>query len=306
MSFLYPVFLAGAVAVAIPIVLHLLRRDIARDVPFTAVRLLRQSPLPTSERRRLRDLLLLAARVLALLLLATAFARPYLTGASAATSGVLIVALDRSFSMDAPGRFANALKRARAAVDEARPGERVAVIAFDDRAEVLAEPGTAAAARAALGRVQPTYRGTRYAALLDKTAELAEHSGGRLIVITDLQQSGWDDRSHPASGPGLPAEILDGGPPAANLAIAGLRTEADRVVATIRNTGAQPRTGQLRLEVEGRQVGTAEYSAGAHSSTEVSTPIRTGAGTAVSASIHDPDGPAANNRRFVIAGAAHD
>ena len=40
MSFLYPAFLLGAVAVAIPIVLHLLRRDIAPEVPFTAVRLL--------------------------------------------------------------------------------------------------------------------------------------------------------------------------------------------------------------------------------------------------------------------------
>jgi hypothetical protein len=306
MSFLYPVFLTGAVAVAIPIVLHLLRRDIARDVPFTAVRLLRQSPLPTSERRRLRDLLLLAARVLALLLLAAAFARPYLIGSSAARSGVLIVALDRSFSMDAPGRFADALKRARAAVDQARPGERVAVIAFDDRADVVADPGTAAAARAALGRVQPTYRGTRYAALLDKTSELAEGSGGRLIVITDLQQSGWDDRSHPAPGPGLHVDIVDVGPPAANLAIAGLRTEAERVVATIRNTGAQPRTGQLRLEAEGKQVATAEYSAGAHSSIDVSTPIRPGAGTAVAASLDDPDGLAADNRRFVIAGAGHD
>src|SRR3954467_11608776 len=120
MSFLYPIFLAGTVAAAIPIVLHLLRRDIARDVPFSAVRLLRHSPLPTSERRRLRDYLLLAARVLALLLLAAAFARPYLPGSPGATPRVLIVALDRSFSMDAPGRFADALNRARKAVDQAR------------------------------------------------------------------------------------------------------------------------------------------------------------------------------------------
>ena len=42
MSFLYPIFLAGAVAIAIPIALHLLRRDVAPEVPFTAVRLLRR------------------------------------------------------------------------------------------------------------------------------------------------------------------------------------------------------------------------------------------------------------------------
>ncbi len=76
MSFLYPAFLLGAIAIAIPIVLHLLRRDVAPEVPFTAVRLLRRSPIQRSRRRRLQDLLLLAARVAALLLLAAAFARP--------------------------------------------------------------------------------------------------------------------------------------------------------------------------------------------------------------------------------------
>ena len=35
MSFLFPAFLAGSVAIAIPIVLHLLRRDVAPEVPFT-------------------------------------------------------------------------------------------------------------------------------------------------------------------------------------------------------------------------------------------------------------------------------
>src|SRR5918996_15157 len=104
MAFLYPAFLIGAVAIALPIVLHLLRRDVAPEVPFTAVHLLRKSPIDRAKRRRLRDLILLAARVAALLLLATAFARPYRTDA-AGSSPITIVAIDRSFSMGAPGRF---------------------------------------------------------------------------------------------------------------------------------------------------------------------------------------------------------
>jgi hypothetical protein len=72
-SFLYPAFLIGALAIAIPIALHLLRRDVAPEVPFTAVHLLRRSPLEQTRRRRLRDLLLLVARVAALMLLAIAF-----------------------------------------------------------------------------------------------------------------------------------------------------------------------------------------------------------------------------------------
>src|SRR4029453_13058622 len=97
MSFLYPAFLAGGLAIALPIVLHLLRRDVAPEVPFTAVRLLQKAPIERAERRRLRELLLLAARILALLLLATVFARPYVQGA--APPPVRVVAIDRSYSM---------------------------------------------------------------------------------------------------------------------------------------------------------------------------------------------------------------
>ena len=158
--------------------------------------------------------------------------------------------------MDAPGRFAQALSRARAVIDDARADERIAVVAFDDRAEVVAEPGPAAAARAALDRIRPTYGGTRYTAVFDKASDLVDEAGGRLVVITDLQQSGWDDRHQPVLAQGLQTEVIDVGPPAVNLALTSLRTDPDRVVATIRNTGPQLRGGQLRLEADGRLAGT--------------------------------------------------
>ena len=43
MSFLTPLYLIGAGLVVLPIVLHLLRRDVAPPVPFTAVHLLRRT-----------------------------------------------------------------------------------------------------------------------------------------------------------------------------------------------------------------------------------------------------------------------
>ena len=78
MGFLSPLFLIGAAAAAVPIVLHLLRREPETRVRFAAVHLLRHAPVEHSSRRRLRELLLLALRVAALLLLALAFARPFL------------------------------------------------------------------------------------------------------------------------------------------------------------------------------------------------------------------------------------
>jgi Mg-chelatase subunit ChlD len=122
-----------------------------------------------SRRHRLRDLLLLAARVCALLLLAASFARPFVAARS--TGQTTVVAIDRSFSMAAPARFERARALAREAIDRA-PGGRIALIAFDDRADLIAPPGTAADARAALETVRPGFGATRYAAALDKATDV--------------------------------------------------------------------------------------------------------------------------------------
>src|SRR6185436_6208489 len=126
MSFLTPLYLFGAALIALPVILHLLRRDVAPPVPFTAVSLLRKSPVDRSRRHRLRDLILLAARVAALLLLAGSFARPYFAGA-APTGRTTVVAIDRSFSMAEPARFERARALAREAIEQAR-GDRVALV----------------------------------------------------------------------------------------------------------------------------------------------------------------------------------
>src|SRR5687767_12792650 len=106
MSFLYPLFLLGALAIAIPIALHLFRRKTEIVVDFPAVQLLQRVPVEQQRRRRLRELILLALRVSALVLLALAFARPYLEDATAAVRApVSVIALDTSLSLSAPGQF---------------------------------------------------------------------------------------------------------------------------------------------------------------------------------------------------------
>jgi len=165
------------------------------------VSLLRKSPVDRSRRHRLRDLILLAARICALLLLAASFARPY-HAAAPATTRTTIVAIDRSFSMAAPSRFERARILARQAIDQAG-GDRVGVIAFDDRADLVARPGPAGEARAALAGITPGFGGTRYAAAFDKATELlADEDHARLVVVTDLQRSGFDE-----SGAVLPERI---------------------------------------------------------------------------------------------------
>ena len=299
MSFLYPAFLIGALAIAIPVVLHFLRRDIAPEVPFSAVRLLRRSPVARSRRRRLRDLLLLAARIAALLLLAAAFARPYRAGASG-SSAVRIVALDRSFSMGAPGRFARALDLARSAVEEASAGERVAVIAFDDNADVLAQPGTEAEAQAALANLRPGFGSTKYGAVFAKASEIAGSGSGSLIVVTDLQRAGWEGDERAVLPSALALEVRDAGAPVDNVSVVAVRTAADRVIASIYNSGARPRRGQIRVERDGTPTVTAPYSVEPDATVEVPIPYRVPPNGAVAVSIDDEEGFAADNTRYAV------
>jgi hypothetical protein len=297
MGFLYPAFLLGAIAIAVPVVLHLLRRDVAPEVPFSAVRLLRRSPVERTRRRRLRDLLLLAARVAAILLLAAAFARPYVPAASAPP--LLIVALDRSFSMSAPGRFESALELARAAVNEAAGTQRVSAIAFDERADLLTEPGLAADAAAALDRVRPAFGGTRYRAVLERALELAAGAPAQLILITDLSQSGWQEDS-PIIVPGdWTIDVRDVGEVAGNVAIEGLQREDERIVATIRNTGRQPYAGEVRVDVDGVRAGQARAAVEAGSVVDVPVAARVPDAGVLSASLDDPEGFEADNVRYL-------
>ena len=119
-AFLSPLFLVGAAAAAIPIAIHLFYRRTEPVIDFAAMRYLRRAPVEHSRRRRLRELVLLALRVTALVLLALAFARPYFSDSVAAQSGAAtLVMIDTSVSLSAPGRFEAARERARRAIADA-------------------------------------------------------------------------------------------------------------------------------------------------------------------------------------------
>jgi hypothetical protein len=309
MSFLAPLFLAGALAAAVPIVLHLLKREPEAQVKFSAVHLLRHAPVEHAQKRHLRELLLLALRVSALLLLTLAFARPFLTSRLSATStGVTVVALDTSLSMSAPGQFEKALGLANQAID--RAGGVVAVITFAEVARVVSEPSAdRRVARAAVASSRPGAGATSYRAALSAAGSVLRGRAGRIVVVTDLQASGWDagDRvSLPASAQ---IDIADVGIPPDNLAVTAARTVGDRIVASIRNTGSESREVSVSLNVSpgtgnAAPVKAAEttISIGAGQSADVTFPTPPGQWAAVM--VDDRQGTAADNLRYVVLDAA--
>src|SRR5262245_30410740 len=99
MSFLSPWFLALAGAAAIPLLIHLLRRRIGLQVEFPAARYLARAEREHSRTLRMRNLLLMVLRVLAVLLIAVAAARPTARSAGAGHAPTALgIVLDNSLS----------------------------------------------------------------------------------------------------------------------------------------------------------------------------------------------------------------
>jgi hypothetical protein len=101
-SFLAPAFLLLAGAAAIPLLVHLLRRRMDQRVDFPAARYLARAERENSRKLRLRNLLLMLLRVLAVLFVAAAAARPVgrVAGTGHAPTAVAIV-IDNGLSSSA-------------------------------------------------------------------------------------------------------------------------------------------------------------------------------------------------------------
>jgi hypothetical protein len=300
MSFLSPLFLFGALAAAIPIALHLLKREPEVRVRFAAVRLLRHAPVEHTRRRRLRELLLLAVRVAALLLLAAAFARPFFaSGAALDSGGVLIVALDTSLSLSAPGVFERARQLAKEAISRAPSRDLVGVVTFAGDAHVAAAPSTdRALALSAVDRAAAGYGATRYRAALNQAAAILDGRRGTIVVVTDLQESGWDAGDRARVPESARIEVADVGAPPPNLAVTAVRSVNNRIVATVRNAGSAPREVKVHLSVDDHPGGEAAAAIGANQSADVVLP---GArGTMAAVSVDDRDGVQADNVRYLV------
>ncbi|MDE3155745.1 MAG: VWA domain-containing protein [Acidobacteriota bacterium] len=300
-SFLTPAFLAAAAAAALPLVLHLLRRHPEVRVRFAAVRLLKDAPVEQRRRRRLRELLLLALRVAALVLLAFAFARPYLPGAAGAGAApITIVGVDVSASMSAPGQFAHAQALAREAVRNAPGDARVGLETFADRADLIVEPTRdRAIVLGAIARLQAGVGATSYRAALARAAGAIGAGRGAIVLVTDLQRTGWDGGGAAALPEGVRVTLADTGTPTGNVAVVDLRREEGGVVATLRNAGAAAASGGARLTIDGRQAGVQTWSVPAGGTADVAFAAAVPASGAAAVTIDDRTGATADNTRYL-------
>ena len=203
MSWLFPIYLAGAAAIIAPILLHLRRKPPQDRVEFSTLMFLDAStPVPVSK-RRLENWLLLALRCLALILLALMFARPFLQGENAVAKSAdraTLILLDRSASMRREDLWKRGVEEAVRLFKEAKITDRVALAVFDRELtgvwsfeEDRNAPGNRSATlQSRLAEMSPGWSATQLdRALIAAVPSFDASTAGlkkRIHLISDLQE----------------------------------------------------------------------------------------------------------------------
>ena len=200
-SFLAPIFLAGLLALAVPILIHLTDRERRDVVRFPSLMFVRQIPHKTVRRQRIRHWLVFLMRAVAIALLAFAFARPLLEGSTAGAAGGgaarhVVILLDRSLSMGYGDRWGRAVSAARDVIAGLSEDDRGALVAFADEAQLLTAPDAdGVALRAALDGLAPSDGATRFGPAVQVAGQILEASGRQrreVVLISDFQRTGWN------------------------------------------------------------------------------------------------------------------
>lgn len=267
-----PLFLAGLVAVAIPILVHLVRRDERTAFSFPSLMFLRAIPVREHRRRTIRHWWLLALRCLIVAWLCFAFAKPFIDRAanglgSASDIRDRVVVLDRSLSMQSASRWRDGVKMAKQAIDSLDAGDRGALLLFDHET-LLAQELTAdhGMLREALSEAQAGDGNTDLIGAIARGGALLENSNAairEIVVISDLQRTAVEPGEHPRRAAGVEVVIrgvATGAEANASIAAVSLARKAlgagDAVELTSRivNTGPLPIVDTtLAMDVNGQE-----------------------------------------------------
>lgn len=249
MSFASPWFLLGLLGIALPIYLHLYHRKTPVRKDFPSLRLIRLSVEFVARKRKMRNLLLLLLRVMAIILVVMALSRPFIgqsasAGSSSTNPAAFVVMLDNSMSMGCTHQgisvFNTARSRALEILDQMESGDKATVGFINDPGRLVYSQLTwdKEALKKSVANASLSMAGTNLASsLLPALKLLAPLKSYRraIYVITDMTESSWQPfiEKYNLEGVDKGIDLImvpTGGPAPDNLAITDLQTDAPVVM----------------------------------------------------------------------------
>lgn len=270
MALLSPWFLAGALAVGLPLWLHLLQRENPVKLRISSLMFFEKQTQSTIRERKFRHLLLLALRLALLLLLALAFAKPIWERPPAAVAGDVpslhIIALDTSLSMQHSDRWTRAQAAANDIVDSLNEGDRAQIVANGPAVSVVTEAtDDRAELRRAVESLRPTAARNSFGDVVEAVRSLASNADYPVEahLISDFQNTAMPGRFNDLVLPAAAAlrirNVAGGAAP--NWAIESVRgsrqlfgVEKPRLEVTVGGYATPQAAKRVVLEIDGKRI----------------------------------------------------
>jgi len=271
MKLLFPEVLWALFALAIPIFIHLFSFRTSKKVYFSDIRWLQLLQQQTNKRSRLRHLIVLLTRCLAIAFLVFAFAQPYFPQEQQRSDSAeaLSVHIDNSASMELGSEAGVNLEQAKAAAtalaQKARP---------DDRFQLILQESNMLEMRSltrtqfidAVSAIQPVSTTRPLSVIANRQSEWIKNQErvGRRIWFSDFQQASQDFEEIKADStistsifqfkPNAPTNLyIDTAWLASPVVTTG---KAVRLLYKVVNSGQEPRSSvRIALEINGIQKG---------------------------------------------------
>lgn len=208
MGFFAPWFLIAAAGLALPLYLHLLKKQTTTPKAVSSLMFFESRTQASTRHRRLRYYLLLSLRLLLLAFLILAFANPFINrnAATLAADRLVLLVVDNSFSMRAGTRLADA-KDAAMSVLSGKGAARGQVASFGSQLHLMTQPiEDQSALRAAVQSIQPGDGHGNFGELSRAIRAMGEsvHTPIELHVFSDMQRG---DLAATFSDMSLPANV---------------------------------------------------------------------------------------------------
>lgn len=256
MGLLAPLFLLGVFAVALPIWLHRLQAQSSDRKPFSSAMLLETAKQQVHVKKELKYLLLLAARILLLILMAFAFAKPFLTvppnAIISTASGTDLVLVDTSVSMDRAGVFSQVQAEASRAIDGAPADALIQLLSADSSMRVVtALTNDKSTSRSALGSLSASALRLDYGEVMSAVERLADSLPPPVTLhfVSDFQASAMPVRFSdvvPAGIAGFEPHVVGTGEPF-NWSVDFLRDNSDGIDVGLSGFGDRERIANVDL-----------------------------------------------------------
>ena len=307
--FTHPLFLIGLVAVGIPIAIHLLNLRRYKKVYFSNVDMLEELHNEDRRQRNIRQLLILAMRILAIVFLVLAFCQPVIKNkASQLQPGgtVVSVYVDNSYSMECGGMegslLESARRKAREIVAAYKPDDQFQLLTNDlgggqfrwlSREEFL----SAVDALQTSAVTQPLSAVARRQQDFLRSATVANRHA---YILSDFQRTTADIAEYPSDSAILTTFVPLGGSDVANVYVDSLAFDCPayyagavvQVGVTVRNDGDKAvESLPLRLSVGGRQRAIASVDVAAHGSAQATMTFTLDDGGMVQGMVETTDYP---------------